>query len=157
VTTPTDNDASLAAAPPGRVLGLDYGERRIGVALSDPSGVLASPLIVLDRPRKMKRLLEVLGKLCATHEVRVIVVGLPLSMDGSVGTKAAEVKDFAARLRQHTALPVVEWDERLSTVAAERALIEAGMRREKRKLVVDKTAAALILAGYLDFRIGRRG
>jgi putative holliday junction resolvase len=135
-----------------RVMGIDLGERRIGLALSDPTGMLASPLRVLERPRKMKRFLEVLADLCREHEVGEIVVGLPLSMDGSVGTKAAEARDFIARLRAHTGLPVVAWDERLSTVAAERALIEAGMRRERRKQVIDKTAAALILAGYLERR-----
>ncbi len=135
-----------------RVLGIDLGEKRIGLALSDPRGVLASPLKVIERPRKLSRLLTVLTNLCGVHEVETVVVGVPLSMDGSVGPQAAQAKDFIARLRAHSGLEVVEWDERLSTVAAERALIDAGVRRRRRKEVVDKTAAALILAGYLDSR-----
>ncbi len=135
-----------------RILAIDHGEKRIGVALSDPTATFAQPLVVLERKAKLRQDLRGIAALCREYEVEEIVIGLPLDMNGTVGAKAQEVRGFAERLQETTGLPVVEWDERLSTVAAERALIEAGVRRKKRKQVVDKTAAALILSSYLDSR-----
>ncbi len=135
-----------------RILGVDHGEKRIGLALSDPLALFAQPLTVLERHDRLRSDLRAIAALCKEHEVEEIVIGLPLDMNGSVGAKAQEVRDFAARLRESTGLPIIEWDERLSTVAAERALIEGGLRRQRRKQVVDKTAAALILSSYLDSR-----
>lgn len=135
-----------------RILGLDHGERRIGVAISDPTGIFARPLVVLERGRKLKTTMTEIAALVREHEVTEVVVGLPLSMSGEFGTKAKEVRAFVIRLREVLSVPVVEWDERLTTVAAERALIEGGVRRERRRSVIDKTAAALILGGYLDHR-----
>ena len=141
-----------------RVLGIDYGERRIGIALSDPTGVFAQPLTVVERRRgedaagAIARIVE----LVRGHDAEEIVVGMPLDMSGKVGEKAREVRRFAERLRSAAGVPVREWDERLSTVAAERALLEGGLRRSRRKKVIDKTAAALILGGYLDHARRRR-
>lgn len=135
-----------------RILGIDPGEKRIGLALSDPTGIFAQPLMVLERGAKLRRDLRAIAALCREHEVEEIVIGLPLDMSGREGEKALEARAFADRLRETTGLPVVEWDERLSTVAAERALIEGRVRRKRRKQVIDKTAAALILSSYLDSR-----
>jgi putative Holliday junction resolvase len=132
-----------------RVLGLDVGEKRIGAALSDPVGIIASPLTVIERKSEDGALGEITA-LAREHEVGRIVVGLPLSLDGSPGPQARSVQSFIELLEGRTGLPVVTWDERLSTVAAGRALAEAGVKREKRKERIDAVAAALILQGYLD-------
>ena len=142
----------MSPASPGRVLGLDYGAKRIGVALSDPTGVFARPLTVVTRGPKLRGDLRAIAALCREHEVVEIVIGLPLSMDGTAGTQARTVREFAERLGAAVDLPVHEWDERLTTTAAERALIEGNVRRSRRKQIIDKTAAALILSGYLDHR-----
>jgi len=132
-----------------RVLGLDIGERRIGVALSDPEGIVAFALTVIER-RSEDATLKQLIDLTQEHEVERIVIGLPRSLDGSLGKQAQAVQTFVESLAGRTELPVVTWDERLSTVAAERMMIEAGVKREKRKKRLDSVAAAFILQGYLD-------
>ena len=132
-----------------RVLGLDIGERRIGVALSDPEGIIAIALTVIERESEDAALKQLIA-LARENEVERIVIGLPRSLDGSLGKQAQAVQMFAKSLARRTELPVVTWDERLSTVAAERMLAEAGVRRGKRKKRLDSTAAALILQGYLD-------
>jgi len=133
-----------------RLLCLDIGERRVGVAVSDPAGRVATPLKVLDAPLSadvtpLKRLIE-------DYEVEVVLVGLPLSMDGSEGPQAAAVRAEIARLAR--ALPV-EWrfhDERLSSVAAERMMAEAGADSRRRRGSVDMVAASITLQSYLDAR-----
>ena len=132
-----------------RVLGLDIGEKRIGVALSDPEGIVAIALTVIERKSEDTDL-EQLIALARENEVELIVVGLPRSLDGGLGKQAQAVQAFTESLVGCTELPVVTWDERLSTVAAERMLIEAGVKREKRKKSLDSVAAAFILQGYLD-------
>ncbi len=132
-----------------RALGLDVGERRIGAAVSDPDGILAMPLAAVEA-RSENEALERISALAREHEVERVVVGLPLSLDGSLGPQAQRVKSFADALAERTELPVVTWDERLSTVAAGRALADAGVKRGKRKKRLDSTAASLILQGYLD-------
>ncbi len=132
-----------------RVLGLDIGERRIGVALSDPEGIIAIALTVIER-KSEDTALQQLSDLTQEHEVERIVIGLPRSLDGSLGKQAQAVQTFAESLAGCTELSVVTWDERLSTVAAERMMIEAGVKREKRKERLDSVAAAFILQGYLD-------
>jgi len=132
-----------------RVLGLDIGERRIGVALSDPEGIVAFALTVIER-RSEDATLKQLIDLTQEHEVERIVIGLPRSLDGSLGKQAQAVQTFAESLAGCTELPVVTWDERLSTVAAERMMIEAGAKRKKIKERLDSVAAAFILQGYLD-------
>ena len=130
-------------------MGLDVGERRIGVALSDPLGSMAFPFSVLERKGKDPDL-KSLQALAQEHEVERVVVGMPRSLDGSLGPQARRVQGFVEGLAGSLALPVETWDERLSTVAAERSLVATGMKRGKRKIERDAVAAALILQGYLD-------
>jgi putative Holliday junction resolvase len=134
-----------------RYLGLDVGDRRIGVALSDETATLASGLPTLERvgPRKD---VKAIAELARRHEVVEVVVGLPLRLDGSVGPQAQKVLGFMEDLRGVLRVPVVPCDERLTTVAAEEALIEGRVSRRDRKALVDKVAAVIILQGYLDGR-----
>jgi putative Holliday junction resolvase len=132
-----------------RVLGLDIGEKRIGVALSDPLGIIAGALTVVDRVTDDAALKEIID-LARENEVERIVVGMPRSLDGSLGKQAQAVQSFVDLLKKRTDIPVVTWDERLSTVAAERTMLEVGMKRDKRKKRRDSLAAAIILQGYLD-------
>ncbi|WEK53145.1 MAG: Holliday junction resolvase RuvX [Candidatus Cohnella colombiensis] len=132
-----------------RVLGLDYGERRIGVALSDAFGWTAQGLEVIDR-KIVKDEFARIADLVKQHEVESIVVGLPKNMNGTIGPSGEYCIAFADQLREMLTLPVQMWDERLTTVSAERALLEADVSRSKRKLVIDKMAAALLLQNYLD-------
>ncbi len=134
-----------------RIMGLDIGKKTIGVALSDPEGLIAQPVATIKRTTFSNDIEEVL-RLSADHSVAVIVAGLPLNMDGSRSAQTEFVLKFAERLKERTDIPIRTWDERLSTMAVERVLIEGGARREKRKGVVDKLAAAYILQGYLDSR-----
>jgi putative Holliday junction resolvase len=138
----------------GRALGLDLGERRIGVALSDAGRVLASPLTVLER-RGRDRAADhrAVVDLAREHEADTVVVGLPLSLDGTIGRAAQQVLAEVEQLRavaEPAGIAVDVHDERLTTVSAEQALIEARMRREARRRLVDKVAAAVMLQGWLD-------
>jgi len=132
-----------------RILGLDIGEKRIGVALSDPLGIMAGALTVIERTIDEATIKQIID-LGRENEVERIVVGMPRSLDGSLGKQAQAVQAFVDLLKEYTQLPVVAWDERLSTVAAERTLLEVGMKRDKRKKRRDSLAAAFILQGYLD-------
>jgi putative pre-16S rRNA nuclease len=132
-----------------RILGLDIGEKRIGVALSDPLGIMAGALTVIDRTTDEAAVQQIVD-LARQNEVERIVVGMPRSLDGSLGRQAQAVQSFVDLLKKGIDIPVVTWDERLSTVAAERALLETGMKRDKRKKHRDSLAAAFILQGYLD-------
>ncbi|SRR5213594_1327322 len=134
-----------------RIAALDVGEARIGVAVSDELGITAQGLGVVRRVGG-RRDLEALGALLAPYAPSRLVVGLPLDMRGTEGTAAARVRVFAERAAAHLALPLDYWDERLTTVAAERALLEADVSRRRRREVVDKVAATLILQGYLARR-----
>jgi len=132
-----------------RILGLDIGEKRIGVSLSDPLGIMAGALTVIERTTDDTAIKQIIV-LSRENEVERIVVGLPRSLDGSLGKQAQAVQSFVDLLKERTELPVVTWDERLSTVAAERTLLEIGMKRDKRKKHRDSLAASFILQGYLD-------
>ena len=134
-----------------RVAALDVGEARIGVAVSDELGITAQPLGVVRRVGG-RRDLEALEQLLAPYAPGRLVVGLPLEMRGSEGPQAARVRAFAEKAAAHLALPLEFWDERLTTVAAERTLLEADVSRRRRREVVDKLAASLILQGYLARR-----
>lgn len=134
-----------------RCLALDVGDRRIGVALSDGLGWTAGPLPPLERVSWRKDLARVRA-LIGEHAVGRVIVGLPVRMDGTRGERAEKTLDFVERLRVTIRIPVETWDERLSTREAERRLVEADVRREKRRGVVDGIAACLILQGYLDYR-----
>ena len=136
----------------GRVLGLDLGQVRIGVALSDPLGCTAQPLRVLKRvgPRKDH---HAIAELAREHEVQTIVVGLPLQLSGDESEGSASARESSEKLKQR--LPKVElvlWDERLTTVEAERSMVSGNVRRSRRKQIVDALAAVLILQNYLDSR-----
>ncbi len=133
----------------GSLLGLDLGTKTIGVAVSDPDRKLAAPVLTIARARfasDAERLLE----LAAERRAVGFVLGLPLNMDGGEGPRAQATRAFARNLAKVTALPIALWDERLSTAAVERVLIEADASRRKRKAVIDQHAAAYILQGALD-------
>ena len=132
----------------GRLLGLDLGERRIGVALSDPTAFLASAYGVLPSQGRARDVAAV-AQIVAREDVGAVVVGVPVNMDGSYGPQAEKSHRFGAALAQ-SGVAVVYWDERLTTVEADRTLIGAGMHRKKRREVVDKIAATLLLQSYLD-------
>ncbi|MBO8141454.1 MAG: Holliday junction resolvase RuvX [Firmicutes bacterium] len=137
----------------GRTLGIDVGRRRIGVALTDELGVTAQGLSVLAR-QGTDADVQAVADLARRHGCSSIVVGLPRRTDGRLGPEAQQVQAFGARLAEVTGMPVIYWDERFSTAAAEKALIEAGMRRARRRGVVDQVAASLILQSYLDRQRG---
>jgi putative Holliday junction resolvase len=132
-----------------RILALDLGDRRIGIAVSDLLGLTAQGLEVIDK-KQTPDWLHRLDTLIQQYEVGKIVIGYPRNMDGSVGSKGEASKKVAEMLKERYALPVDLWDERLSTAAAQRSLIKADVSRKKRKQVVDQVAASWILQGYLD-------
>ena len=135
-----------------RIMGLDFGAKTVGVAVSDPLGITAQgvEVIVREREDKLRRTLARLEELIAQYQVERIVVGCPRHMNGDFGERAEKSRAFAERLSERTGLPTELWDERLTTVAAERVLMESGVRRGHRKEYVDKIAAVFILQGYLD-------
>jgi len=133
-----------------RALGLDLGSKRIGVAVGDRSGTVASPLLVLHRSGSTKRDHQAIAKLVIDEEADVVVVGLPLNMNGSSGPAAAAAISEAAALATVVNVPVVTFDERRTTVTADRAMIEANMRAQARRRIVDKVAAAVMLQNWLD-------
>lgn len=132
-----------------RIMGLDVGVKRIGIALSDPLGWTAQGHSVLQRTN-FRADLEKIKEICNQNEVEKVIVGLPRNMNGTEGPKALEIRDFAADLQNYLQLPLDFWDERLTTRGAERILIDADVSRQKRKKVIDKMAAINILQGYLD-------
>ena len=132
-----------------RTMALDVGSKRIGVALSDPLKITAQGLQTFQRTT-LEEDIKGLWKLMDEHEVSQLVVGLPKNMDGSVGFKAEEVQQFVADLTAERKIEVIWIDERLTTVSAERTLLEAYVSRAKRKKVIDKMAAVIILQSYLD-------
>lgn len=139
-----------------RALGLDLGTKRIGVAVSDRSGTVATPLTVVTRGRTQRIDHVEIARIVTAEEVEAVVVGLPVNMDGSEGRAATSARDEARRLATVVNVPVVLHDERLTTVSADRALIEARMRAQARRRVVDKVAAAVMLQSWLDARRGPR-
>ena len=149
-----DTTALRATLPRNqRLLGLDVGEKTIGLALSDPGLTVASPISTIKRT-KFTADANALLKLAAERGVGGLVIGLPLNMDGSEGPRCQSVRQFAANLLKLKDLPILFWDERLSTMAVERAMIAHDVTRAKRDKVVDQAAAAFILQGALD-AIGR--
>ena len=132
-----------------RILALDHGTKRIGLAISDETAVIAQPLEFLAAEPLadfLKRLQDIVDR----RQVGEILVGIPRNMNGTYGPAAAKAREFVATLEKVLTIPVKTWDERLTTVQANRFLIETGMRREKRKERVDQTAAAILLQSYLD-------
>jgi putative Holliday junction resolvase len=134
----------------GRVLGLDPGERRVGIALSDPLGIIASPFTVLDR--RTGDFLEELRAILVDHEVSRVVVGLPVSLSGDEGPSARAARELGSTVAREMQVPVEFHDERFTTVLAESALLEGDVSREGRRRARDKVAAAVMLQGWLDAR-----
>lgn len=136
-----------------RILGLDYGSKTVGAAVSDPEGLVALGLetIIRKEENKLRRTLARIEELIEQYKIERIVLGYPLNMDDSVGERAKKTEEFRELLMRRTGLPVVLWDERLTTMEANDILIESGVPRKDRKQVIDKIAAVLILRSYLDF------
>lgn len=134
-----------------RILGIDLGEKRVGVALSDELGITAQPLETFESQGPEKDLAH-LNYLIKTYRVEELVVGLPKTQKGKIGNIAKEVMNFVEICKKEFHIPIITWDERFTTMEATRALIEAGLSRKKRKRIVDKIAATLILQGYLNRR-----
>ena len=135
-----------------RIMGLDYGTKTVGVAISDALGLTAQGIETIERKEenKLRRKCARIEELIREYEVEKIVLGFPKHMNNDVGERAEKSLEFKAMLERRTGLEVVMWDERLTTVAAERTLIESKVRREDRKKYIDKIAAVFILQGYLD-------
>ena len=137
-----------------RIIGLDYGTKTVGVAVSDSLGITAQAVETITRKEenKLRHTLARIEALIDEYNVEEIVVGLPKNMNNTIGERAEACRDFADKLERRTGLPVIMWDERLTTVSADNVLKECGVRRENRKAVVDKIAAVFILQGYLDYK-----
>ena len=135
-----------------RIMGLDYGSKTVGVAVCDPLGITAQAVETITRKdeNKLRQTLARIEALAKEYEVEKFVLGYPKNMNNTVGDRAQKSEELKAALERRTGLPVELWDERLTTVAAERVLMEGGVRREHRKESVDQIAAAMILQGYLD-------
>jgi putative holliday junction resolvase len=137
-----------------RTMGLDVGSKTVGVALSDLLGLTAQGLETLKINEERQQFgFEKIGQIINEYEVSKIVVGLPKNMNGTIGPRGEACQFYAEELRTRFGLPVILWDERLTTMAAERVLLEADVSRKKRKKVIDKMAAVMILQGYLDSQI----
>ena len=137
--------------PAGRILGLDYGNRRIGVAVSDPLGLTAQPLPAIAREGNRKDVAEI-GRRAAELGASSVVLGLPLLLNGDEGPAAVRARAFGARIEAELSLPVTMWDERMTTVQSERHLIESGVRRERRRALRDSLSAMFLLQSVLDLR-----
>lgn len=137
-----------------RIMGLDFGSRTVGVAISDALLVTAQGIEIIRRKEenKLRQTLARIEELIVEYEVEEIVLGMPKNMNATEGERVALTMQFKEKLERRTGLPVHMWDERLTTVAADKTMMEAGIRREKRKDYVDMIAAVLILQGYLDLR-----
>jgi putative Holliday junction resolvase len=144
----TETEHDNAPDRVGRVLGIDPGERRVGIALSDPGWVIASPLEVIDRRRT--DVVARVAELCREHDVTTVIIGLPVGLAGTEGVAAERARELGRQVTASIGHDVVYWDERFTTVTAEASLLEAGMRRDQRRERRDMVAAAVILQSYLD-------
>lgn len=135
-----------------RIMGLDYGSKTVGVAVSDLLGITAQGVETIERKEenKLRKTLARIEELAKEYNVEKIVLGFPKNMNNTIGERAEKSLEFKEMLERRTGLPVMLWDERLTTISAERTLMESGVRREERKKYVDKIAAVFILQGYLD-------
>ena len=140
-----------------RIMGLDFGSKTVGVAVSDPLYITAQGVEIIRREQenKLRKTLARIEELVKEYEVEEIVLGLPKNMNNSIGERAEKTLVFKAMLERRIGLNVVMWDERLTTVAADKTMMEVGVRRENRKKYVDQIAATFILQGYLDSRDGQ--
>lgn len=133
----------------GRLLGLDVGEATIGLALSDAGRMIASPLFTIER-RKFATDIEQLKEAISKHSVTGLVIGYPVNMDGSEGPRTQSIRTFVSNVKKQISLPILLWDERMTTMAVERVMLEADLSRARRSELVDKLAASYILQGVLD-------
>ena len=142
-----------------RIMGLDYGTKTVGVAVSDPLGITAQAVETITRKEenKLRKTCARIEALIAEYGVERIILGLPKHMNNDIGERAEKALEFRDMLARRTGLEVVMWDERLTTVSAERTLMESGVRRENRKKHIDQIAAVFILQGYLDMLSMRQG
>ena len=142
-----------------RIMGLDFGSKTVGVAVSDGLGLTAQGVEIIRRTseNKLRQTLARIESLIGEYEVGKIVLGFPKNMNNTIGERAEKTLAFKEMLERRTGLPIVMWDERLTTVAADRVLIETGVRRENRKGYVDEIAAVFILQGYLDSKGMKNG
>ena len=136
-----------------RIMGLDYGTKTVGVAVSDPLGITAQAVETVTRKdeNKLRKTLARIESLATEYGVEKFVIGFPKHMNNDIGERAEKALEFQQMLERRTGLPVVMWDERLTTVEADRTMMETGIRRENRKEYVDMIAAVFILQGYLDY------
>ncbi len=154
-----DPEAGNKRLRPSRVLGMDYGLARIGVAISDERKIIATPILTIKTEKKLEltasKIVHELQQLQIKYgcDIETILIGIPLRMNGQLGMMADEVKHFVDVLKQLVAIPIVLWDERLSSVQADRSLREGNMTRKRRSQVVDTVTAAIILQSYLDSKI----
>jgi len=132
------------------ILGIDLGKKRTGIAVSDINQKIASPLKVIEN-MKFNEILNILEKIVTERNICAIIVGDPINMDGSIGPKSQSSRSFIKNLSKELDIPILLWDERLTTVSAERSLIEADISRKKRQKVIDKIAASIILQNFLDY------
>ncbi|MDD4316135.1 MAG: Holliday junction resolvase RuvX [Clostridia bacterium] len=133
-----------------RKIAFDVGDVRIGIATSDPTGIIASGYETFTRTKSLDKDMKYLASVVKERQCDEIIIGLPLNMDGTEGRRVEIVREFGEKFKKYVGIDVLYQDERLSTVSAEKALIESGMRRDKRKTVIDKVAASIILQSYLD-------
>ncbi len=148
----SDSLSKTAPALSGRVMGLDYGKKTVGVAVSDPLGITAQKLETIERKseNKLRKTYARIEAIILEYDIKKIVLGYPKNMNNTIGERAESTLEFKEHLERRTNLEVILWDERLTTAAAERVLIEEGVRREHRKDTIDQIAAVFILQGYLD-------
>ena len=141
-----------------RLMGLDYGSKTVGVAVSDPLGLTAQGVETVWRKQenKLRQTMARIEELISEYQVERIVLGYPKNMNNTIGERALKSLEFKEKLEKRTGLPVVMWDERLTTVSANRVLMETGVRRENRKEHVDEIAAVFILQGYLDYLANKK-
>lgn len=141
-----------------RIIGLDYGTKTVGVAISDSLGITAQGIetIVRKEENKLRKTYARIEALIEEYQIEEVVVGLPKNMNNTLGERAEACKEFAENIERRTGLSVIMWDERLTTVSANQVLMESGVRRENRKAVIDKIAAVFILQGYLDYKANQK-
>ncbi len=135
-----------------RIMGLDYGSKTVGVAISDELGITAQPVVTIERKseNKLRKTLAQIEELMEAYKVSFVVLGYPKNMNNTEGERVQATKEFKEHIERRTGLEVELWDERLTTMESERILMEAGVRRENRKMYIDKMAAAVILQSYMD-------
>ena len=140
-----------------RIMGLDYGSKTVGVALSDELGITAQPIMTIERKseNKLRKTLAQIEELIDAYEVSFVVLGYPKNMNNSEGQRVEATMEFKEHIERRTGLEVKLWDERLTTIESERIFMEAGVRREHRKDYIDKMAAAIILQSYMDANAGK--